>query len=340
MKRLKSSYDLDPWDAGELTPWEPVVSPKIGTTGTEWSCKGNNTLLSGLYQEVVFNDDMFMHWTDLKLASDLWMPVETGDAWFAFQFTLTGAWESRVSSPKRRSYGQVAGQMGVLHARWDCKPGWMASDSYVHLTAVISEARLRQWLGQIEANEPQGVARLRQFLDQNDHAIISRPITEKAAQLVRNTMACDYTGPLRAWFMEARFHDLAIEVIDALGDKPEPIRPLRSSERDSMKEASDLLLANLQSPPELSDVATQVGLSVSTLKRRFAAEFGKPPFAYLREQRMKHARMLLETGRTSVLEAADLVGYANPSNFTAAFRATFGLNPQQFLKQLRSSSHR
>jgi AraC-like DNA-binding protein len=31
-----------------------------------------------------------------------------------------------------------------------------------------------------------------------------------------------------------------------------------------------------------------------------------------------------------VLEAATLVGYSNPSNFAAAFRLQFGVNPKTF----------
>jgi AraC-like DNA-binding protein len=58
--------------------------------------------------------------------------------------------------------------------------------------------------------------------------------------------------------------------------------------------------------------------------------FGTTVFGYLRARRMERARALLEAGKATVLEAAALVGYSNPSNFAAAFRREFGVNPKAF----------
>lgn len=78
----------------------------------------------------------------------------------------------------------------------------------------------------------------------------------------------------------------------------------------------------------------QTGLNLFKLKRGFKSLFGKTVFAFIRQERMKIAKQLLDDKKITVLEAAIKVGYSNPSHFASAFRKEYGINPgkYQYLK--------
>ena len=129
--------------------------------------------------------------------------------------------------------------------------------------------------------------------------------------------------------LSARVNDLLIEFLTCLAAIAPPAPPLRRLD-EQINAAAGLLAQRLEDPPTLAVLAGQVGVSETTLKRGFHQVFGTTVFGYLREQRMTRAHALLRSGEVTVLEAATRVGYSNPSNFTAAFRRHFGINPKEF----------
>jgi AraC-like DNA-binding protein len=95
-------------------------------------------------------------------------------------------------------------------------------------------------------------------------------------------------------------------------------------ERRKVNAARDLLDQCLETPADLADMAREVGLPPARLKAGFVALHGMTPFRYLHEQRMQHARLLIEQEDCSVSEAAWRIGYTNVSHFGAAFKRRFG----------------
>lgn len=67
---------------------------------------------------------------------------------------------------------------------------------------------------------------------------------------------------------------------------------------------------------------------ISGLLRR---ETGQTFSELLLQERMKNAIFLLKGSKLPVDEVADLLGYANPSNFYKAFKACYGMTPRQYL---------
>jgi AraC-like DNA-binding protein len=156
------------------------------------------------------------------------------------------------------------------------------------------------------------------------------PLTATARLAVESIRRCPFAGPCRALMMEARCNDMLLELITAIGAPAQQTRPLMVDADARIRVAAGKLQEYLDQPPSLAELAREVGLSETTLKRGFRQVFGTTVFGYLREKRMEHARALLASGRATVIEAAALVGYSNPSNFAAAFRQQFGLNPKEF----------
>jgi len=103
--------------------------------------------------------------------------------------------------------------------------------------------------------------------------------------------------------------------------------------------ARDLLLAHVQEPPSLKQLAHTVGTNHTKLSKAFQQTFGTTVFAYLRECRLAKAQCLLCQNALSIQQIADTIGYKNHSAFTATFRQRFGLTPRQYRQALNRDAN-
>ena len=69
----------------------------------------------------------------------------------------------------------------------------------------------------------------------------------------------------------------------------------------------------------------------SAFAKRFHDSFDRTPMEYVRDVRLrKSAELLRRDGRLSVDAVASRVGFASRSQFSHAFRETFGCSPTEF----------
>jgi AraC-like DNA-binding protein len=181
-----------------------------------------------------------------------------------------------------------------------------------------------------------GARRLRAFAANDGEAGLNFPLTAAARLAVESIRRCPFAGACRTMALAARGIDLIVEFLTALSadDVPRPPALTRGT-GDQICVAAELLAQQLENPPTLAALARHVGLSETTLKRGFHHAFDTTVFGYLRLRRMERAHALLLSGEATVLEAAAFVGYSNPSNFAAAFRRHFGINPKEFQLTVR-----
>jgi len=177
-----------------------------------------------------------------------------------------------------------------------------------------------------------GAGRLHRFAGP-DEGGDEHPLTPLARLALESIRRCPFAGACRCMALAARGHDLLVEFLAALAEPARPGAAVVGSS-DRIRLAAEILQSDLEHPPSLAELAARAGLSETTLKRGFHQVFGTTVYGYVRARRMEQAHRLLETGAATVLEAATLVGYSNPSNFSAAFRRQFGVNPKTF--QLRA----
>jgi AraC-like DNA-binding protein len=91
----------------------------------------------------------------------------------------------------------------------------------------------------------------------------------------------------------------------------------------------DRLADELQDPPSLASLATDLGLSRYQLLRAFRTTMGIPPYAWLAQHRVNRARRLLESGLRPA-EVAGLVGFADQAHLTRWFRRVLGVTPAAY----------
>ncbi len=90
-------------------------------------------------------------------------------------------------------------------------------------------------------------------------------------------------------------------------------------------------LAKLHQAPahdwSLEELAKACGLSRSVLAERFAQLVGVPPIQYLAQWRIQLAASLLRSGKSSLAEIAERVGYGSEAALSRAFKRQVGVAP-------------
>ncbi len=99
---------------------------------------------------------------------------------------------------------------------------------------------------------------------------------------------------------------------------------------DPVAQASEVITKGFVRRLEISQVASQVGLSVSQLNRRFRTVYQMTPSEYLQRVRVHEAsRLLAETDFTIGKVALD-TGFYDQAHLTRTFRRWMGMPPSEF----------
>jgi AraC-like DNA-binding protein len=85
-----------------------------------------------------------------------------------------------------------------------------------------------------------------------------------------------------------------------------------------------------EEPPRVSELATVLGISRETLSRDFAASYGTPLSAYLKQRQIAHAKRLLSASDLSTTQIAYLCGFGTRRTFYRSFRRVTSLTPDEF----------
>jgi AraC-like DNA-binding protein len=113
-----------------------------------------------------------------------------------------------------------------------------------------------------------------------------------------------------------------------------------AAQRDPVAgDALRLLHADPAAPWTVSSLAARIGVSRSTLAKRFTDLVGEPPLTYLTRWRMALAAdLLVERNTETVAGIAQAVGYSDPFGFSAAFKRIRGVNPTEFRRTAIAAS--
>lgn len=84
------------------------------------------------------------------------------------------------------------------------------------------------------------------------------------------------------------------------------------------------------------DLARLLDLTLDYFTRRFRETYGIPPRAWLLEQRLQAAAMMLTEGSEDAAVIAQRVGFSDPRRFSRRFRQRFGNPPGRFRSIARS----
>jgi AraC family transcriptional regulator len=103
-----------------------------------------------------------------------------------------------------------------------------------------------------------------------------------------------------------------------------------------LRKIKEFLQTASGTPTTVSELAALCGLSRGHLMRSFKASTGLTLHQHIEEIRLDRAKTLLSDGKTTLKEAASILGFSGPSSFSVAFRRACGLPPAAFRRRFVS----
>jgi len=158
-------------------------------------------------------------------------------------------------------------------------------------------------------------------------------------QLILNEiLKTKYIGTLKNMFIESKALDLLLCFMKCNAvqlNSCETCTFLKNPyDREKILKAKDILISNIQTPPTIPQLASQVGINQCYLKKGFKELFDTTIFSFVQEQRILKAKQLLTNTQEPISNIAELLGFSNPSNFTNAFKKFTGALPSDLRKDV------
>ncbi|WP_454710632.1 helix-turn-helix domain-containing protein [Cupriavidus nantongensis] len=117
-----------------------------------------------------------------------------------------------------------------------------------------------------------------------------------------------------------------------------PARRMQGLGQRLLARLTDYIDAHLDTSLSLSDLAGVAGMPVDSFARRFKAETGMAPYAYVIARRVRRAQCLLRASAMPISAVALELGFSSQSHFTSTFQRLTGTTPRSYRQHLRQDS--
>lgn len=208
-------------------------------------------------------------------------------------------------------------------------------DRHECLTLVFPDAWLRLILKGVTSQVSDA---FRPLVSGTARSLLRQPLTDEDEGWARGAMPPHLCSQARQLLDSARLTEFFINAIfrndpatDAGGTAIS--RTLRVAQ-ERVQRVKDLMLAQIDAPPSLDELAAIVGCNPSYLSRTFTNIEGTTLSQWLRRVRIERAASLIASGQCNVSEAALEVGYQSFSHFSRAFAEEKGVPPSQWVRRL------
>ncbi len=122
-----------------------------------------------------------------------------------------------------------------------------------------------------------------------------------------------------------------IYVLRRLAGRQDPRLPwLSVAENPKLAAAVEAMLSDPARAHSVEDLAALAGMSRSAFSAHFTQAFGQSPHGFLTENRLRQGAHFLKTTELPVKTIAGKIGYKSRSNFSRAFKAKYGVDPQAY----------
>jgi len=104
---------------------------------------------------------------------------------------------------------------------------------------------------------------------------------------------------------------------------------LKQPDIKRVSQVKDMIMDALESNISLDEFSNEVNLSRYHLVRSFKQAYGQSPHAFQLDQRIKKAKLILQSGRSLIDTASDL-GFADQSHFQRHFKKRMAITPRHY----------
>jgi len=147
----------------------------------------------------------------------------------------------------------------------------------------------------------------------------------KTQEIITDLLTNTRKGILKRLFLESK-------VLELISLQVEQQNKLNSPEHlvKKLYKVRNIISANLNEHFSIKKLSKEVLLNDTILKKEFKRVFNTTISEYSTSLRMTKARELLTHTDKPIYEVSDIVGYKNPTHFSAAFKKHESLTPKQF----------
>ena len=264
--------------------------------------------------------------SDYRLNSSTVMEYTAFPGVFGFGFCLSGDILSQPAGFK--SSDEIhAGQNALFYFDRGKMRETVSSKRVIRLNIMFEPNRLQC----LFENAPEEILSVLNDLSSNPQRIFGS-VTTAMRSAIRQVFDCPYSGLVREFYLESKVLELIAYKLNQFEGESSRILKLpgfKDEDLDRAAYAGQLMARDLESPPDLAELARRVGMCQSKLCRCFREVYGMSPFDYLRSKRLDTAEQYLRQGRMNVTQVAFSVGYSSLSHFSKAFKRHTGLLPRQ-----------
>jgi AraC-like DNA-binding protein len=320
MKNKTGSFIDLPATDGSLTPETREISLEIP-----------EALGKGSFREIRLHSGIRLGIVDCELLKPDVIKYEMNAPVFGFAFCISGNIKSSVSCLKD-FFVIRSGQSGFFH--FPDLSGFR-EEIKGHMLRVSVQMEPELFCSLMEHDFDHIPPALRKFADGAEVKPyrVADIITPSMQTALHQILNCPYHGLTRQLFLESKAMELMAYKLEQLESDPAKTKRhtvLKSDEVERIHFARNLLIKDIENPPDLVELARMAGLSRSKLHHNFRAVYGITPFDYLRDRRLEKAKIFLNEGKMDVTEVAYSVGYSSLSHFTKVFKQYFGMPPSNY----------
>jgi AraC-like DNA-binding protein len=163
----------------------------------------------------------------------------------------------------------------------------------------------------------------------NPSFIFHEGMTGEMEQTLKRISLINETTKLSALLYQTRAQELVYFLFARLFSRKEGVS-LSVNQEDVKKiyKVRANMLADLSTPPQLPDLARNIGMSPTKMKQLFRQIFGDSIYNYFQAERMNEAAQLLRD--YSVSQVGYRIGFSNLSHFTRLFERHHQMKPKRY----------
>lgn len=186
-------------------------------------------------------------------------------------------------------------------------------------------------------------ARISHFLTHGGRLPYRNVLLSRAASLAATQiMDCRYQDGFRRAFLTAKSLELVCDILFTLSHEhvEEAVDGVLFCDRDyaKLQKAIELMKQDLETRPNVDELAAAVGLTRQKLQVGFRSICGDTVARIRDKWRMEHALKLVSTSSVPMIDIALCTGYEHAGSFSRAFKAAFGVSPAQLRRTSQQSA--
>lgn len=283
--------------------------------------------------EINFNDTVFLYRSDYLLKTEIKQEMVHKIDGVAFTVGLEGTMKLKSQLSNKEFFSKKSHINMHLISEDSIYHEVPKNNSYKALSFILKKQFLEKVLPENKLKE-QIFSSLHQTYFSKELCNIR--MDTKMSFLANEIYSSPMLGKLNQLYLESKSLEVIHHCLNSFSqnESKNDSNGIKFSQYDieALHKARKILLENMSNPPSIEELSKIVKLNDFKLQLGFKKLFNLTPYAFLLEERMQKAKVLLEQSEYNINEIALIVGYSYAQNFSNAFFKRFGMRPKELMK--------